>query len=136
MNAIQIIKSYLITFSIFFLIDLFWIGVIAKKLYQNQIGFLLKENFSIIPAIIFYLLFIAAILFFVINPALIKNSWQFVLFAGAFLGLVAYATYDLTNLSTIKDWPILLTIIDIAWGTILTAGTAIISYLLIHRVIY
>jgi len=136
MTAIQIIKAYLITFGVFFLIDVFWIGVIAKKLYQNQIGFLLKENFSIIPAILFYLLFIAAILFFVINPALTKNSWQFALFAGAFLGLVAYATYDLTNLSTIKDWPILLTIIDIAWGTILTACTAIISYLIIQRVIY
>jgi uncharacterized membrane protein len=80
-------------------------------------------------AIIFYLLYLAGIVFFVINPALEKQSWKFALFAGMFFGLITYATYDLTNLATLKDWPITITVIDLAWGTTLGGLVSIITWL-------
>jgi uncharacterized membrane protein len=132
-NIAQLVKSYFITLAVFLIIDVFWIGLFAKKLYQEQIGFLLKEKFNMPVALLFYLLFVVGLLFFVINPALAKSSWQFALFAGAFFGLITYATYDLTNLATIKDWPVFITVVDMIWGTAVGAVTSLLSYLLIRR---
>ncbi len=126
------IRNFGIAFLVFLVIDLLWLGVVAKKLYAEQLGSLMKTNINWVAAIVFYLFFIAALLFFVINPALAKQSWQFALFAGLFFGLVAYMTYDLTNLATLKNWPMLLTFIDIAWGTVLAGATSILSYFLIR----
>jgi uncharacterized membrane protein len=75
---------------------------------------------------------VAALLFFVINPALAKQNWQYALWVGLFFGLIAYMTYDLTNLATLKNWPLLLTFVDLAWGSLLAGATSFISYLLIR----
>ncbi len=123
------IKIYIIAFLIFFIIDLVWLGLIAKDLYQSKIGFLLKENYNMIAAGLFYTIYIIALVFFVINPA---DSWQHALFAGMFFGFITYATYDMTNLATIKDWPVSLTIIDICWGTFLGGSTSALTYFLIE----
>ena len=84
-------------------------------------------------AIIFYLLFIAGLVFFVIDPALAKSSFWYAVAAGGFFGLITYATYDLTNLATIKDWPLNITIIDLMWGTFLNAATSGITYWIVTR---
>ncbi|TDO71328.1 putative membrane protein [Halanaerobium saccharolyticum] len=126
------LKSYLITIVIFFAIDLVWLGAVAKNLYREQLGFLLKDNFNATAAAIFYLFFVAGMLFFVINRAVELSSWQYALFAGAFFGFITYSTYDMTNLATIKDWPVMITVIDIVWGSFLCAATSLISYLLIN----
>lgn len=81
-----------------------------------------------LAAIIFYLIFIVGLLFFVINPAIENNSWTYALFAGMFLGFLNYATYDLTNLATLKDWPLKITIIDLIWGTILGGSVSVITF--------
>lgn len=118
------IKRFLVTAVIFLIIDIVWLTVISPKLYKANIGHLLSEKPNLIAAGVFYLLFVAALLFFVIDPAIAKGSvWQAV-WTGAFLGLVMYATYDLTNLATLKDWPLKITAIDLAWGTFITAATS------------
>lgn len=82
-------------------------------------------------AILFYVLFVMGLVFFVLSPALLKNQWTYALFAGAFYGLITYATYDLTNLATLKDWPIFVTVVDLIWGTVLSSTTATASYFII-----
>ena len=120
----SLLVRYLVTTGVFLLIDVAWLALIAPKLYKANIGHLMADKPNLPAAGVFYLLYIAALLFFVIDPALVKGSaWQAV-WTGAFLGLVMYATYDLTNLATMKDWPLKITAIDLAWGTFITAATS------------
>jgi uncharacterized membrane protein len=122
------IRLYLITLPVFFAIDIAWLGIVAKNFYRRQIGFLMAKDINWPAAVIFYLLFIAGLAFFVISPAIEKRIWRDALLMGALFGLITYATYDLTNLATIKGWPILVTIVDLAWGAILSASVSVISY--------
>ena len=128
----QYIKTYLVSLIVFLAVDLIWLEGIAKKFYRSQLGFILKDNFNLLAALGFYLLYIIGINFFVINKALSLGSWQYALLAGMFFGLITYATYDLTNLATIKDWPLLITAVDITWGTILCGVTALVTYLIVN----
>lgn len=127
------IKLYFLTFFVFFLVDIVWLGAISKNLYSKYLGHLMTPNVNWAAAIIFYLLFIAGLVFFVIHPAIQKESLLYAILAGGFFGLVAYGTYDLTNLATLKDWPFLITAIDLAWGTFLNAATAGITYVVAQR---
>lgn len=120
-------KNYLIAIIIFTLIDLVWLVYISRKLYQDKLGHLMAPKVNFAAAAIFYLLFIAGMVFFVINPAVEKQSVLYALGAGAFFGLVTYATYDLTNLATLKDWPVSITIIDLIWGSFVTSATSALS---------
>ncbi|HNV97195.1 MAG TPA: DUF2177 family protein [bacterium] len=127
-------KIYFTTLPVFFAIDMLWLGLIAKNFYAKHIGFLMKTNINWLSAIIFYLLFILGVTIFVISPALEKNSWTHALLFGALFGLITYATYDLTNLATIKDWPLIVTIIDLIWGTILSSLVCLISFFIINKI--
>lgn len=122
------LKLYAIALPVFFLIDITWIGFIAKDFYAKQIGSLLKPDVNWTAAILFYLIFIAGLITFVIAPAVEKGSWMHALVYGAFFGLICYATYDLTNLALAKDWPLLVTIIDLMWGAFLAASVSVITY--------
>lgn len=128
------IKLYLIAISIFFLIDMIWLGLIAQKFYAQQIGFLMKTSVNWWAAIIFYLIFIFGLVVFVITPAVEKNSWQQALVFGALFGLVCYATYDLTNLAVAKDWPLLVTIVDMIWGAFLASSVSTLTYFVVSRI--
>ncbi len=128
------IKLFIISFVIFFAIDLIWLGVIAKNLYQKYIGKLLKKDVNWVAAIVFYLLFIAGLVLFVLIPGVDKNSLSHVMIYGVLFGFITYATYDLTNLATLKDWPKEITLIDLAWGTFLGFSTSTISYLLFQLI--
>jgi uncharacterized membrane protein len=128
------LKLYGISFIIFFAIDLFWLGIVAKNIYQRYLGHLLRPDVNWVAAIVFYLLFIGGLVIFVLMPALDQgNIWKAVLL-GALFGFITYATYDLTNLATLKDWPIQITIIDLIWGTFLGASTSTISYLIYNLI--
>ena len=127
------IKLYAIALPVFFVIDIVWLGLVAKNFYAKQIGFLMTPNVNWIAAILFYLLFIAGLVVFVITPSLKKHSWIYALLLGAFFGIVTYATYDLTNLATIKNWPLLVTIIDLIWGSVLAASISVITYLIAKK---
>jgi uncharacterized membrane protein len=128
------IKLFLIALPVFFVIDMVWLVLVAKKFYQEQIGFLMKPDINWFAAIIFYLLFIAGLVIFVISPAVEKHSWVQALLFGALFGLITYATYDLTNLATIKDWPLLVTVVDLIWGTVLAASISLITYFIANKI--
>ena len=128
------IKLFLIALAVFFAIDMIWLVFVAKSFYQKHIGFLMKPDINWIAAIVFYLLFIAGLVTFVISPAVEKHSWLHALLLGALFGLVTYATYDLTNLATLKDWPVLVTIVDLIWGTVLSASISVITYLITSKI--
>ncbi|MBN1333417.1 MAG: DUF2177 family protein [Synergistales bacterium] len=116
----DLLKTYLLTLVPFVAIDGVWLGLVAPKFYKSQIGFLLTERPNWFAAAFFYLLFIGGMVFFVTGR---EGTILQAALRGAFFGLICYATYDLTNLATIKDWPVLVTLVDMCWGTILGAGT-------------
>ena len=128
------IKLFIIALPVFFAIDMVWLAVVAKNFYQQQIGFLMKPGINWVAAIVFYLLFITGLIVFVISPAVVKQSWVHALLFGALFGLITYATYDLTNLATMKDWPLLVTIVDLIWGSVLAASVSVITYLIASKV--
>jgi len=122
------IRIFFVTFIVFLLIDMVWLGFIAKDLYKKYIGYIMSPKPNWIAAIIFYVIFIIGLMYFVLNPALKNESALQALFAGMLFGLITYATYDLTNLATLKDWPLKITVIDLIWGTSLSGLTSIASY--------
>ena len=128
------IKLYAIALSVFFALDMVWLGLVAKNFYREQIGKLMKPDINWGAAIIFYLIFIGGLVVFVIAPAMEKGSWKHALLLGALFGLVCYATYDLTNLALAKDWPLLVTIVDLAWGAVLSASVSIVTYLIATKI--
>lgn len=127
------IKLYAIALPVFFVIDMIWLGLVARNFYRDQIGFLMKDNINWTAAIVFYLLFIAGLVVFVIGPAFEKGSWKYALLYGAAFGLITYATYDLTNLATIKDWPLTVTLVDLAWGAVLAGSVSTITYFIASK---
>jgi uncharacterized membrane protein len=126
----QMVTLYLITLAVFFLIDMVWLGVVAKNFYRKHLGGLLSPKVNWAAAMIFYLLFIAGLLVFAVRPALVQEAPFQALLLGALFGLISYATYDLTNLATLKDWPVLVTVVDLAWGTALGGLVSFVSALL------
>jgi len=124
----KVIYLYLLTIPIFFAIDMIWLGFVAKGFYRNNLGHLLRPDVNWTAAIIFYLLYIIGILIFATMPALDKNSPRQAVLLGGLFGFFAYATYDLTNLATLKDWPVIVVWVDIVWGVFLTASVAAASF--------
>jgi uncharacterized membrane protein len=122
------LKLFLIALPVFFVIDMAWLGVVARNFYRAQLGDLMRSEVNWVAAMIFYLLFIVGLVVFVIGPAVDAGSWMQALGRGALFGLVAYATYDLTNLATLRDWPLTMTIIDLAWGALLAASVSVTTY--------
>ena len=128
------IKLFFIALPVFFAIDMVWLGLVAKKFYNQHIGFLMKPDISWYAAIIFYLLFIAGLITFVISPAIERQSWIHAVLYGAFFGLITYSTYDLTNLATMKDWPVIVTVVDLIWGMVLSASVSVITYFIASKI--
>ncbi|MEZ4947688.1 MAG: DUF2177 family protein [Cyclobacteriaceae bacterium] len=126
--SLKLIISYLLTTVVFFAIDLLWLGVIAKGWYSKYLGNLLSDQVNWTAAIIFYLLFIVGIFIFAILPAVDKASLSKAIVMGALFGFFTYATYDLTNLATLKGWPLKIVLIDITWGVVLTATVSAAGY--------
>jgi len=126
---INYLKLFLVTLVAFFAIDMLWLGLIARSFYRKHLGFIMAPTTNWTAAVIFYLLFILGILVFVVVPGLQQEqSLQTVLIRAALYGLITYATYDLTNLATLKDWPVFLSIVDIGWGTVLSLLVSYISF--------
>jgi uncharacterized membrane protein len=105
-------------------LDYVWLGFVAKKMYYSELGKLLLDVPNMVPAVLFYAIYVIGTVLFVVNPALEKDSWLFAAGMGALFGFICYATYDLTNLSTVKGFSLKITIIDLAWGAALTAIVA------------
>ncbi|MCO7180279.1 DUF2177 family protein [Lactococcus formosensis] len=125
----QFLKLFLINAVIFLILDSLWLIFANKKFYQPYIGHLMGQT-KLLPAIIFYFIYVAALVFFVLVPGQEKESLSYVLLAGVFFGVVCYATYDLTNLATLSDWPLKITIVDIIWGSFVTSLSATLTYII------
>jgi len=134
MTIKTILLSYLLTTIVFLIIDLAWLGVIAKNLYRKYLGNFLSDDVNWTAAIIFYLLYIIGIFIFAISPSVEKGSAIRAIVLGALFGFFAYATYDLTNLATLKGWPLNIVIIDIIWGTFLTASVSVSGFYIVKLV--
>jgi uncharacterized membrane protein len=122
------VVAYIATAIVFLGLDALWLSRVALGMYRQELGSLLLDKPNLPIAGAFYLLYVVGIVVLAIVPALSEGGWIKVLLMGAVLGLVAYGTYDITNLSTLKGWSVKLAVIDIAWGTVLTAVSATIGY--------
>ena len=129
----MLIKQYLVALTTFLVVDMIWLGVIAKNLYSKYLGDIMTDKVNWLAAIIFYLLFIVGLVIFVINPGLESKSLIKTIGLAALFGLITYTTYDLTNLATIRNWPLLITIIDLVWGMTLSTIVATITFLLLKK---
>lgn len=127
------IKSYAITFAVFLVLELMWLLVIAKDLYAKELGYIMKAKPDLIPAAVFSFLFVGGLTFFVVHPALEQASWTYALFAGILYGLITYATYTLTNLANLENWPLKVTLIDLLWGMILGGSASTLSFFILNR---
>lgn len=122
------LKLYFTTLAAFLVIDFIWLGLVARSFYKKHLGYLMAPSPNWVAAIIFYLLFIAGVLVFVVLPGLKENSLKTTLLRAALFGLVAYATYDLTNLAVVKDWPVIVTVVDLIWGTFLSVAVGFVGF--------
>jgi uncharacterized membrane protein len=114
-------------------LDAIWLSTMAGRLYQPQLGDLLAKDFRAAPAIAFYFLYLLGVVYFAALPALKQGGWRKALLNGALLGLVAYGTYDLTNQATLRHWPVLVTALDLIWGSFLTAAAAVAGHAAAQR---
>ena len=132
MSFSLLLKAYLLTTVVFFAIDILWLGVIAKNLYNKYLGKLLAPKVNWTAAMIFYLLFIVGIFYFAIVPSVEAASLEHVILKGTLFGFFTYATYDLTNLATLRGWPIRIVFIDVIWGSILTASVSTAGFYIMN----
>ncbi len=129
----QFLIKLLVAGGIMGIIDAIWLSVVANKFYKSQLGPLLLEKPNMIAAVLFYVIYVIGIVVFAVMPAVAAGDWKVALGLGALLGLVAYATYDLTNLATLKGFPVKIVIVDLLWGTVLTATVAALTYWVVTR---
>ena len=129
---IEFMKMYFVALIIFFAVDMLWLVFVARGFYAKHLDFIMADKVKWVAAILFYLLFIGGVVFFVISPAIEKQSLMYAIFAGMLFGFMTYATYDLTNLATLKDWPLIVTVVDMVWGTALGGIVSTITYLILR----
>lgn len=134
MRMSRILLTYLVSVPIFFVIDMIWLGVIARGFYRKALEPLLAPTINWTAALLFYFLFLFGILIFALMPGMERRSLVYTITMAALFGLIAYATYDLTNLATLRDWPLTLSIVDMIWGAFLSASTAAVTYLIMSRI--
>jgi uncharacterized membrane protein len=127
-TALAFLKVYAVGVGVCFAVDLVWLGVVARGFYQRQLGHLLRPDVQWLPAVLFYLIYVAALVVFVVTPAAERHSFARAVGLGAFFGLAAYAAYDLTSLALIKDFPLTAAVVDLAWGALLSAAVSGAAY--------
>jgi uncharacterized membrane protein len=127
MSFKEMLVLYGVAFVVFFFIDLFWLGVVSKGFYRRHLGAFLGPKIRWGAAVLFYLLYVAGLLVFVVRPALLRAAPLEALLFGALFGLICYATYDLSNMATLKDWPLVITVVDLVWGTVLGGSVSLLS---------
>ncbi|SFE10714.1 DUF2177 family protein [Paracidovorax konjaci] len=125
--------AYVATAIAFLALDAVWLGTMAGRLYRPGIGHLMQDGFSFAPALVFYLLYVGGMVFFAVAPGIDKQNWLHALGFGAALGLVAYATFGLTNQAVLRDWPWHVTALDMAWGTFATGTASAIATAVVIR---
>lgn len=118
------LKLYAAAAAVFFALDIAWLGFIARDIYAAQMGHLTRANVQWVPAVLFYLVYVAAIVVLCVKPGLDRDSAGHAIALGALFGLAAYAAFDLTGLALLKDFPVQGALVDLAWGTFVTAAVS------------
>ena len=122
------LKLYALTLPVFFLIDMLWLGIVARGFYRRNLANILSPDVHWPAAFIFYFIYVAGIIFFAVRPAVSEGSLGNAALLGALFGFFTYATYDLTNMATIKKWPVVIVVVDMAWGVCLCTLVALSSF--------
>lgn len=125
--------AYLATGLVFLVLDVAWLSTMGGRIYRPLLGHLLREDFALAPALAFYFLYIVGIVVFAVQPAIETGRWASAAGFGVLLGLIAYGAYDLTNHATLRDWPVAITILDMAWGAFATGVAATAGYFAVTR---
>ena len=131
---LKILATYLSTTLVMVIIDLVWLGFIAKPMYQAGIGHLMTDKPNLVAAFFFYALFPIGLMIFAILPESGSTAWQRTALQAALFGFFAYATYDLTNLATLKNYPLQLALVDMLWGSLVSAVAATAGKFVFDRV--
>ncbi len=121
---VRFAAAFAATAAVMVALDLLWLGVIARPLYQQGIGHLMAAQPDLLVAVLFYVVYALGLVFFAVAPQTAETRWAVVLGSAALFGFVAYATYDLTNLATLAGWPAWLAALDMAWGTVVSVLSA------------
>ena len=129
MTGFSFLRLYGIGLVTCFALDLLWLGLVAKGFYQQQLGHLMRANVRWVPAVLFYLIYVAALVVFVAQPAVEKQTLARVLLLGAFFGFAAYAAFDLTGLALLRDFPVRAAVVDLVWGAALSSVVSGVVYL-------
>jgi uncharacterized membrane protein len=129
------VLSYVATAIVLLGIDAAWLSLMNGVLYRPLLGDMLLDRIKVIPAIAFYLSYVAGIMIFAVAPAFASGRWTTALIQGALFGFCAYATYNLTNLAILKNWSTTVTLVDLCWGTVLTGVSASAGYLIAKAVL-
>jgi len=135
MSAGKYVILYLVTLAVFLVLDFIWLGLVARNFYRSQLGDLMRKKPVWSVAFGFYALFILGLLIFVLTPAIKSGSWTTALLTGGLFGLFTYATYDLTNLATLRNWPLPMVVVDLVWGVVLSGAVSLISFLVYDRLL-
>lgn len=128
MQGMKLVWLYLISFGVFLAVDAVWLATMSSRFYQPRLGAFMAERPNLAVALVFYVVYVAGVLVLAVMPGVDAGSVGKTALYGALLGLVAYGTYDITNLSTLRDWPVIVTVVDLIWGTALTAIVATAGY--------
>jgi uncharacterized membrane protein len=134
MGISQLLKLYAISVPVFFLIDFLWLGLIAKPFYDRHLGYILRGQVLWSAAILFYLFFLLGLVVFVIAPAVESGSLSKAILLGLFFGFITYQTYELTNYALVREWPLIVVVVDIAWGMVLSCVVSAVTFFLATRV--
>lgn len=127
--------AYVTTAVAFFALDFVWLSTVSSSFYRPRLGALLLDKPNLLIAGLFYLFYVGGIVYFAVAPAIAGGGWSKALIAGLVLGFVAYGTYDLTNLSTLRGWSWSVTLVDLAWGTALTSFAAVSGFFITQHLL-
>ena len=127
------LTAYLASLTTFLALDAAWLGYIAIDFYRAQLGDLLLEDANMGIALLFYLFYVVGVVIFAIKPAIEKNCLKTAIILGGLLGLLAYGTYDMTNMATLKDWPVKMSLLDMVWGAFITSMSATVGYVVTNK---
>jgi uncharacterized membrane protein len=127
-RMIRWIGAFVAGLAVFCASDFLWLGFVARDFYASRLSGLLLDQPYFAPAIVFYLLYVGGLLVFCVNPALETRSWRRAVARATLFGLIAYATYDLSNLATLKGWSFAVTLVDLVWGMVVSSVAALAAY--------
>ena len=130
---LKFLPAYIVTMLVMFVLDIIWLSMLAKPMYQQGIGHLMAAQPNLLFAALFYLVFVLGLMWFAVVPNRHVKSLKSTFIAAAIFGFFVYASYDLTNLALLKDWPLRLSLIDVTWGTLLSGISASIGKLVFNR---